>query len=648
MFENLAGAIAGWATGALGRNLSGSANGKSPEFILDETIGKYESVEFLSKKKARDALRILEEVKNNKKLTRAIDGFVNGYSMYVSSSLKNVIPWLKNYIKFWDGLKKSGSILQLQKFKGDLINNLKSIEHILKLDEQKHNKYSMNKVMEAAGAAGKNKNNITLADYLKSVLLPTVTSSIENLERNDIEKCAIYIGEKDTELGDSKSGVINTGGAKLNYDLLEMKEEKQVFEKGVSKTINKKMKLFGKISEGNKKNLEELRKSCNKYLKKSEGILQKIEGRLEELNSHGEAKSRNSSIDQKIKDYEETKNKINACVNGSESDHNDNNLKKLYGKLMEEKNMAKAEEICKKFSECFKEVGKCDKQASTQYKAVLNEIKIFEGFMSDTAKLKKECKKYTDVIDDTFNILKASSTNKDMDIMGMENHVIRNKYPYCCNILKFFGESNLDGFDGDMFKKLKGYDIENAKIEVQEAYDFIKEFYRVSVKLGKLSEVYNKVLNGGEYVDKNPDNSIDGTVMNSYKIAVKIPFVIRIKEAKCNNLNDFEKELDAELKEAKKDLVYANKFREVVQSAIKFEDKYKEKEGIITNDMSSSVSGGVGDREEFRKGTKGFSDKYEKILKGEKTDSLKKSTKRIDRLKGKVRSAFSRSSRKEI
>lgn len=637
MFENLAGAIAGWATGALGRNLSGSANGKSPEFILDETIGKYEPVEFLSKKKARDALRILEEVKNNKKLTRAIDGFVNGYSMYVSSSLKNVIPWLKNYIKFWDGLKKSGSILQLQKFKGDLINNLKSIEHILKLDEQKHNKYSMNEVMEAAGATGKNKNNITLADYLKSVLLPTVTSSIENLERNDIEKCAIYIGGKDTELGDSKSGVINTGGAKLNYDLLEMKEEKQIFEKGVSKTINKKMKLFGKISEGNKKILEELRKSCNKYLKKSESILQKIEGRLEELNSHEKAKSRNSSIDRKIKDYEEIKNKINACVNGS--DHNDNNLKKLYDDLMKEKNMANAEEICKKFSECFKEVGKCDKQASTQYKAVLNEIKIFEGFMSDTAKLKKECKKYIDIITKIYDEL----VNSSMDMMSTE-HEVGKSYSDYCNILKFFGESNLGRLGRDKLDELRGYDIETAKIKVQEAYDFIKEFYRVSVKLGKLSEVYGGISNGGKYINE----SIEKDVMNSYKTNVKDLFVYKIEEVVTDGLADFEKELDAELKEAKKDLVYANKFREAIKKAVAFENKYEEKAGTITGDMANYGDEEISSRDDFRKFIGRKLNMYEKRIKVEKTDSLKKSTKRIDRLKGKVRSAFSRSSRKEI
>lgn len=645
MFEDVAGAIAGWATGALGRNLSGSANGKSPEFILSETIGKYEPVEFLSKKKARDTLRILEEVKNNKKLIRAIDGFVGGYSVYVSSSLKNVIPWLKNYIKFWDGLKKSGSIPQLQKFKGDLIDNLKSIKHILELDKEKHNKYSMNKIMEASGAAGKGDNHITLADYLGTAFLPTVTRSITNLEENDIEKCAIYIGGEDTELGDSKSGVINTGGAKLNYSLLEMKEEKQIFEKGVSKTINKKMKLFGKISEGNKKILEELRKSCNKYLKKSEGILQKIEGRLEELNSHGEAKSRNSLIDDEIKNYQGMEKAINACIEGGDEAHNNgNNLRGIYGTLAGTENITVAKDCLKKVSPLLETIEGLDKNASIKYKIVLKEIEIFEGFMSDTAKLKKGCKKYTDVIDTIYSKLRISPTNSDMDMIGT-NSGVRDKYLYYCGILEFFGEGKLDELDIITIKKLKGYDIGAARTEVQNACKFIKDFYRVSVKLKKLSKLYDGIINK----DKPINASIEETVMNSYKTNVKGKFVTdQIKNVTVDNLNNFEKGLDGELKEAGKDLAYANKFREAIKKAVDFEDKYKEKEGKITNDMRDDVKGKILDREFFITCVKGFLDKYERRIKEEKTDSLKKSTKRIDRLKRGVRGMFSRSSRKEI
>lgn len=600
--------VIGGTLHSLGESLVGDK--KSINYILGETSSTYEAKKFLTKKEAKDILRILEEFKNNKDLTKAIDGHVGGYFAYTSSIIKKVILLLKNYIKFWGKFEKSmQSIPEAQKFKDDLIRYLEIIRDAVKSSDA--DKYSMNSVVTAAIKKGeKPKSNadghMTVVDYLWLVLRATAIVSLDNLNKNDPNECAIFIGDSNDE----------NGGFKLNYSLLGMHEEKVVIKKGLPTVVDKKGKLVEKISKSNIGILKKLRDSSGEKLKKAEEILKKAVNKLAELNSHTDAKLRSDEISEKINKCEEIKNNIKAIVSGAGDTLS---LRNLYQSLNETNNIPKSQKLCEDSIKYFEKIEIFYKKILNLYKETLDSIKSFEEFMSTAKKQKKNAtKKYIPVIEapNQINILRL-------------NPSLKLYYDLSKLTLEFFSGGAIPYMNNDLSKELSACNKTDRETKLKNSYEFIENLYNVILKLKKLYETYTRI--GAKRFEE------------PYYKVIKI-FTDKLSNFKSEDVlnGNLISVVEEELRESKKDSAYIDKYfdeKKKLENCAKKHKKMNEYSKLILNTEDISTY----DRKSFREcldsvyiifSTK--AEEWENEYKNKRIEGLNSSKNPLKKLAGKA------------
>lgn len=241
------------------------------------------SPEFLGKKSAKYLITILQAYNATANKPEVVEVFTQNYQNDTGRFCKNVLRLLDGYIKYYDTLKKAKSFRELLSFKKGLMEyfeNLKKFAEDYQAKDYTFDNLSKQYVEKVKKEAGGNnaeggevdekqlpisissstaENYGLVGDFVNIFFIPILTASINNLNDNDYNNCAIYIGDRAEQ------------GFKLNYEKLGLTDRRAVVDPklGTSEYVKKDEKLSEQISASNPKIIKKCKKETNDLLEKA-------------------------------------------------------------------------------------------------------------------------------------------------------------------------------------------------------------------------------------------------------------------------------------------------------------------------------------------------------------------------------------------